>query len=88
MLEPANAQPRPDRCAAHAVHLVGALAIERAQKPPEEIAPHLAAAQEALREAQRAVTAADGPRLKTALARFGAAYEPVRKWTAENKFER
>jgi hypothetical protein len=75
--------------AAHAFHLVDTLAKEGdAQKPPEAIAPHLASAQEALREARQAITARDAPRLKTSLGRFREAYEPVRQWTAENKLQR
>lgn len=75
--------------AAHAFHLVDTLAKEgNAQKRPEEIAPHLASAQEALREAQQAIAARDSALLKTSLGRFREAYEPVRQWTVENKRQR
>jgi hypothetical protein len=82
------AEANVDR-AAHAFHLVDTLARQGdVQEPPKEIAPHVASALQALREAQQAIAAKDSALLKTSLGRFREAYEPVRQWMAENKRQR
>ena len=55
------------------------------QETPEEIAPKVDAARQALQEANDGLAVRDAKRVEAALTRFRASYDPVRQWNLDNK---